>query len=505
VIVKDDGTKCLNLINDKKVIIRDKNKDEFFINDEELLKNRKYLNKRIEEVIINNKNSIENWKNNLKFIINNKEYENKASYYTMYTNREIEIRLKINDTLIAKSLKRLKWKMSGKDLNASCLSEKDTMIRFLVNEFNLPRYTNKLEVIDSLGKTLAILTIHTYHAPLIMFEENSEYNSEYFFDRGYEFTALANPTNYDTIDVGKNKKTYFAPVLGLNKGQSATIKVIINGFTDNVLNDKDFKIVFKPELTGKITINGLDSLVLDATGLDNLNYITIKAINTINQDILKAMFINVYVNSTREKVGMLKYYCAQKITKKVTLIYTKFKDENSFPSYLTPNEVSQFLNNNSLNQLFINLVVDSIHFISKKYNVNDMRSWTTTQIIDSLNTENFGNNIPTIYDAMHDYFYITNIVRPGSVPNSYLGGFHKIGIPGGVQVKYIVTSYNESAEELTAHELGHWLGLPHTFEKNTQVSVIIEPTQGGTKDNFMDYNVKRKKWLQIQLLNYIRN
>jgi len=376
----------------------------------------------------------------------------------------------------------------------------------LVNEFNLPRYTNKLEVIDSVGKTFAILTIYTYHAPIIRFEEGTEYNGEYFFDKGYEFTTLASPTYYDTIQVGKNKETYYAPVMGLNQGQSATIKVIIDGFTNNVLNDKDFKIIFKPELAGKVTINGQDSLVLDATGLDNLNEITIKAVNTINQDVLTAMFINVYISSTREKVGMLKYYCAQKVTKTVILIYTKFKDENSFPSYITPNGLSQFLNNNSLNQFFLNVVVDSIHFTSK-YKVVDMNGWGNTQIINSLNLEKFGIKpgvIPTGYSTTKDYFYITSLERQGTIPGTHLGGFHWPGSPGGVQVK-IPTSYTESAEELTAHELGHWLGLPHTFERNSYVPIIVEPVKGSTKNNFMDYNVKRKKWFQIQLLNYLRN
>jgi len=377
----------------------------------------------------------------------------------------------------------------------------------LVNEFNLPRYTNKLEVIDSVGKTFAILTIYTYHAPIIRFEEGSGYNGEYLFDRGYELPALANPIYYDTIQVGKNKETYFAPVMGLNQGQSVKIKVITDGFIDNVLNDKDFKIVFKPELIGKVTINGLDSLVLDATGLDKLNDITIKAVNTINQDILTAMFINVFISSTREKAGMLKYYCADKKTKTVKLIYTRFKDENSFPSYITPTGLSQFLNNNSLNQFFLNITVDSVHFTSK-YKVTDMNNWTNIQIIDSLNYEKFGiqhGETPKGFSTTDDYFYITNMVRSGPTQGSYLAGFHNLNRPGGVQVKYISTSYNESAEELTAHELGHWLGLPHTFEKNTQVPVIVEPVQGSTKDNFMDYNVKRKKWLQIQLLNYLRN
>jgi hypothetical protein len=402
-------------------------------------------------------------------------------------------------------LTKIKWKLAGKEIPSK--DKKPNILVFRINATNLPKFSNDLLVLDSLGKTLIRLKIKTYYAPVVHFEEGPGFNGEYFFDRGYEFTSLASPTYYDTIQVGKNKETYYAPVMGLNKDQSATIKVKIDGFTDNVLNDKKFKIVFKPELAGKVKINGLDSLVLDATGLDNLRDITIKAINYINYDVLTAMSINVYISSTREKVGMLKYYCAGKKTKTVTLIYTKLKDESSFPSYLTPTGLSQFLNNNSLNQFFLNVTVDSIHFTSKRYEAAIMNSWGNTQIIDSLNFEKFGVKhgvIPPGYSTTKDYFYITNLERPGPIPGTHLGGFHWPGSPGGVQVKYTATQYNESAEEMTVHELGHWLGLPHTFDKNDKVTIIIEPNQGGTKDNFMDYNVKRKKWLKIQLLNYVR-
>ncbi|QKG81016.1 hypothetical protein [Tenuifilum thalassicum] len=442
----------------------------------------------------------------LRFVIGKDKYADNDSYYSIYNNKEIEVKLEIADTSLKFDLTKIKWKLAGKEIPSK--DKMPNVLSFKINATNLPKRTNNLLVLDSLGKKLIRLKIRAYYAPIVRFEEGSGFNGEYFFDKGYEFTALSSPTYYDTIHVGKNKETYFAPVLGLNKGQSATIKVIINGFTDNVLNDKDFKIVFKPELTGKITINGLDSLVLDATGLDKLNDIDIKALNYINRDVLAPMSIGIYIASTREKVGLLKYYCAEKVTKTIKLIYTKFKDESNFPSYITPTGLSQFLNNNSLNQFFLNIIVDSVHFTSKRYKVATMNGWSNTQIIDSLNYEKFGvinGATPAGYSIKDDYFYITNLVRPGSIPGTYLGGFHNVKRPGGVQVRYITTPYNESAEELTAHELGHWLGLPHTFEKNAQVPVIVEPTQGRTKDNFMDYNVKRKKWFKIQLLNYIRN
>jgi len=410
-------------------------------------------------------------------------------------------------------LTKIKWKLAGKEISAK--DKEPNILVFKINATNLPTFSNELLVLDSLGKGLIKLKLKTYYAPIVKFEEGSGFNGEYFFDHGFDFTPLAKPEYYDTIQVGPNKETYFAPVMGLNKGQVAIIKVNLKDFRDNAIKDKNFRIVFKPETDGKIMINGSDSLVLDGTGLDNLKNITLNAVDFINNDALTAMSINVCIASTNEKVGMLKYYCAKKVIKTVNLIYTKFKDESSFPSYLAPNGLSQFLNNNSLNQFFLDVTVDSIHFTSRKYEVAIMNKWGNTQIIDSLNFEMFGVNhgvTPAGYSTTDDYFYITNLERPGSTPDTHLGGFHWPG-PGGVQVKYIGSNYNESAEELTAHELGHWLGLPHTFKKlraTGQIQKINPPFipiteyEGETNDNFMDYNVRRKKWLKIQLLNYAR-
>jgi hypothetical protein len=488
-----------------KVLISDKDGEQYFVDNGTVTKAGEAIAnaENPEEIELSTSSDIAK---RLRFVIGQAIFSDNDSYYSIYNNKEIEVKVELADTSLTLDLSKVKWELAGKEIPSK--DKTPNIVSFRINSINLPKLSNDLLVLDSLGKNLIKLKIRTYYAPIVRFEEGSGFNGEYFFDRGYEFPTLANPTYYDTILVGKNKETYYAPILGMNKDQTVTLKVLIDRFNGNILNDKDFKIVFKPEIAGKIKINGLDSLVLDATGLDNLNNITISASNFINKDILKAMSIKVCIFSTREKVGLLKYYCAEKIIKEVRLIYTKFKDEKSYPSYLTPNGLSQFINYNSLNQFFLTINIDSVHFVSKKYNVEDMSNWTTKQIIDSLNIENFGVKSPNEYainGRKKDYFYITNMERPGSTPGTYLGGFHWTGSPGGVQVKYISTQYNESAEEMTTHEFGHWLGLPHTFEKNTNVPVIIEQTKGATKDNFMDYNVKRKKWLNIQLIKYDRN
>jgi hypothetical protein len=59
-------------------------------------------------------------------------------------------------------------------------------------------------------------------------------------------------------------------------------------------------------------------------------------------------------------------------------------------------------------------------------------------------------------------------------------------------------------QKIVAHELGRWMGLPHTFETSNEIPFIINASKGGTNHNFMDYNIRRKRWYKIQLIKTIR-
>jgi hypothetical protein len=62
--------------------------------------------------------------------------------------------------------------------------------------------------------------------------------------------------------------------------------------------------------------------------------------------------------------------------------------------------------------------------------------------------------------------------------------------------------------KIVAHELGHWIGLPHTFENNNTI-LVINSNQGGTNYNFMDnqdgFKSRKYQWDWINDINNVNN
>jgi hypothetical protein len=464
------------------------------------------LNKDLSEVI-----TAAGPKKDLRFVIDSVTYNNRGVYNTMHTNTTLLIRVEKVDTASRVKLKKIKWKLNG----TSIPSPKPDSLQLVISRANLPNENNSLTVYDSAGAKISELTIKVYYAPVVKFTEGRGYQGEYLFDKGYDFPPLAADPNvntrYQTITVGKNNDTYYAPVLGLLTGDSARIRVDVRDLANAAKADRKFKLVFKPRTNNIVRINNRDSLVVDGPSLNSLTSISVLARNPINGNTLTSMIIDVLVQKTRKLVGQLEYYCAVPEQKVVRLIYTKCSDEGSYPTYLPHVSLQTFLNEHATNQLFINFRVDTLQFPVRRTTAFFQALNNTRPIMDTLERLKFGpggaRGVLQV-DEDNDYYFITGLSIPR--PNgAQLGGFHATGGEGGVQMQFIASSYGETSNELTAHELGHWQGLPHTWETNAWVNVRIAgtalPTGGGlTGDYFMDYNVRRKRWFKIHLLNYRR-
>jgi hypothetical protein len=355
---------------------------------------------------------------------------------------------------------------------------------------------------------------------------DNNYNGSYFFDKGFdEQPVLKSPAYYDVMQVGSdNSTTYYVPVLGIPAGETARIKMGLNDFSSKIANDTIFKVVIKSRMANIVSISGQnsgginiinaqnDSIVLNQDQLKQLKYITIRSLDAINGTARTSTFIDVMMQSTRKPIGRLEYYSADARQKSVKLIYVKFSNESDYPNYVTGSRVQNYLNAQSHNQLFINYTIDDTTRISlnMKTSYFSGNRATSEAIMTVLYDSIIGNGRVQVPGQTYDYYFITNldITRP----DGKLGGAHYPGSKGGFSVRNF-SNIGETNEEFIAHELGHWLNLPHTFESyadNPNIPVInptdprITGGRGATEnagDNFMDYNLRRKRWFKVQLIN----
>lgn len=104
-------------------------------------------------------------------------------------------------------------------------------------------------------------------------------------------------------------------------------------------------------------------------------------------------------------------------------------------------------------------------------------------------------------------FFIVNYSIGNTISQS--GGVHNLNNNGsnngGVLFNVTINDqYGSTYKDMTAHELGHWLGFYHPFKEPNNPTLLhrIIGTQnnlGQTQNNFMDYNIKRKSWFKYQL------
>lgn len=456
------------------------------------------LKKTEEELNAKNKTSI-------KFVAFDKDFENKETLATMFTNKDLQIKIVLTDSISKIDLGKLKYFLEKNELT---ISQKDKyyFVNIKADKTTLKEGKNELKILDETGKTvLSKLIIATYYAPIVKFSTNSSYAGEFLFDDAFELhSVLKNQTYYKSVLVGKNKERYFAPVIGLQINQEATIEIKVEELQDIVLKDPNFKLIFEPSLNNKIMLNDLSRLELNGLELKNLRSLRINARDYINGRNLDSLVINVYAKGTEYKSGKIEYYCAQQINKRVHLIYTRFMGETTYPSPFTAAQLQTYLNGSALNQFFINVQVDQEQFEVNAERVRFLTNITTsTGLFYQLLNRRYNERDLAAFSSTRDFYFVTNIEQRMPGTENYLGGAHLNGSPGGLQVKN-KSERNETDAELAAHEFGHWIGLPHTFENNINIP-LINTTHGATKNNFMDYNVNRKTWFKVHLTNTNRD
>ena len=268
------------------------------------------------------------------------------------------------------------------------------------------------------------------------------------------------------------------------------------------------------------------------------------------------------VPSLNKKIGLIECYCTEMIKKQIDLISVRFDSKSSFPK-VNVSELKKYLNEHAFNQLFIDLDIslfewdldkdlylnnpvylrlddkekkkfkeeycltensfvtmedgDVYNKLSEFHNPFSEFLGSLTKLnpkdatwinkIGSLQKESFKYNQKQTENGSGELFFLTKIQKIQGA-NRYVGGFHSTGENGGAL--YTTTESFDKRYDQFAHEFGHWVGLPHAFrkqpdkseeEKSSTAVAFIVKLMKDTKNNYMDYDITRKSWTKLQLIN----
>ena len=421
----------------------------------------------------------------LKFIVDNEEYDDHSTIYAMIDSGELSISMKTNkeNTFMDEEII---WLFNNKEI-----ARGKNLKQIKLTTTGLKEKVYKL-TLKKENKEIAYLKIDLYNTPLLKFESSNRYNQSFLFDNEFEKNKI-NGIDYDKLSTFND---YRIPVLAVERDKLVELKINIQGLP-NISKIKDFEIIIEEEsLKKKVlidnNINGV--LKIKAPNISN-NFTIIRLRMTDYTNFREPTYlIAKYKNKI---IGKLKVYCYKPMNKKLQIVFVKWGNDNY--RKIDIKEMENYLKNKSLNQLFINIDVNI-----NNLDLNNVADKTFTQNIDKLISNYTSSNIEgkqlldlllEKYDKNYeklqntDIFFILNKNIFLSDDNE-LGGYHYIGKIGGV-----LFNHDSSPHENIAHELGHWLGLEHTWKEGTPETI----PKGQTQNNFMDYFIKRKSWFEFQL------
>ena len=431
----------------------------------------------IDNILHNSGNDINDEKsdNDIQFIYENKDYKSSSTIFAMIDSDDLDISImsKRNSEILNGELT---WFFNKKELQKG-----NSLTSIKLSTKNLKNKTYDL-VVKKYNKELAKLKIKFYNTPILKFELPDNYDQSFLFDNEFVKNKIV-AKDYELLSTIKD---YRVPVLAASKDKIVNLNLNINGVPRNI---KDFEITIKEDNTSNIMfINGSNVVKMNNIK-GNISFKITK-----NTNFRKPIYLNaLYQNKI---IGKLKIYSYPIINKNVQLVYIKWNNtDNHFD--INEKELEKYLQNKSLNQLFLNINIppslkidlSNNHQLSNQLNelIENFQDANKegAKMLDIFYDEY--NKIKTI-DSDDVLFMVNKNIK--SIKDDERGGFHKTGGIGGV----ILKSSLDSAEAI-AHELGHWLDLRHTKDEGTPTSIPESQTQ----NNFMDYNIKRKSWFRHQL------
>lgn len=336
------------------------------------------------------------------------------------------------------------------------------------------------------NRNLAKIVIHlnVFDVGKLLFKPNSEnYYTNYGFDDAMQIECQqskdinGNP-DYEKLSI--NGADYYVPWLGIIPNTDAEIK--LNYIANDISPNSNSKIVLKCD-NNALFIDGKRSI--NQYNLFDTKNIILKTENAGDYDI------NAYlINQTGQEtlIGKLKVESKNlKKTKKIRIIHVKRKDENSFPVINKEQLVSDI--NKYYKQAFNQFELDNKKYIDTLTIIKTKNDLINVQYFkDSINWQFRDNDNEENYN-IHYIFVLNNKginTNNGQANTPYDNSMEKVSVVLGAM-----------HPNVAAHELGHNLGLQHTFESRPNIHTYpyilshknrILINRGTTK-NIMDYGL----------------
>jgi hypothetical protein len=363
------------------------------------------------------------------------------------------------------------------------------------------------EKVDSANsKLLTKNPIKVYRKPIVYFRIGANYNGEYGFDdSSHNHPALRDSIRYKSGTQVRHIVTdtaYFVPWMSILDSQSVTIKIEKKWIEASAANDKNFSISFKPS-TPQIKINGSSNFPV-------LNYAQLQALTALDVyatewepkfDSLKTVgFINVITNAG-DTIGKLNLSSGKPRKRKIVLVYVN--TGTGYRLNMRREMIIDSLNKVGHNQIFRKWVADSVNSAGGRDTL-DLRSEFISENPRFMNDDSLLTNIERYYElhkginikldvnqgttymfnnkeeVVHFVFIMNYNLAPPGVSQT-VGNTQKSG--------YLSILWASAFHRTIIHEMGHILGLKHTFSDTSSNGSVINNYRipPYITKNYMDY------------------
>ena len=490
--------------------------------------------------------------------------QNGENFYTPLLAQDIVIKVMKNETDttsldldnmtykwdVRKKEKKYTFEWSGKNATINFSEEGNAEISVKLKESSTNKGKEKTyECTINLYAVNPVVNITLNKKDRKAYESNNnDTGKRFFYDES--FKKMIKHKNFcSQYSSFKNYKgdTIYTPVLGVEKGSVFVMNLEIK---NGKKLDSTYCILIKSN--NKKLLCAIDSSKFEDTFILAFNKKVTSFKVKPEEELTPESLIKVYLikKATGQEIrqlGELEVVSHRLEKKIVHLVYVTFKGEKKSRKKLDEKWYQDYINKFYFNQLHYNIIFEHIEIRS-----NHTRDSFTLDSTCRCHTYGsiqkfFSDKLRSLREEYNpneadDVFFIIDLEAPYVYKDSLyyyeIGydyknvvssqaqsqfAFHFIGGKGGLLLKgkymtpegsiYKIDSFSPALEaETIAHELGHWLGLNHTFDNYTESESPYELYDIGANEsiekgvpNLMDYHKngeflekRRNKWFKYQ-------